>query len=613
MENNNFHNPYNIILDKQTTRILGLGLKFIPRNIPPSTYELFNAFKDYSRQIRIKYFFQGKPQRAFEPRFYIPNPIWQPPLASPDIEFYLKNCHRKIITQLPWWMEHSKWRPSPIFQQLIKLRNNPEYTIRPTDKNLGLIILPTKVYIKLCKEHLDDRNTYQLLDEPYSLIIQARTELSNINETICQHINIQYRRQILKYLNHPITHPITIPPFHVFPKVHKTPLKGRPIAGAVKWISTNLSKILASLLRPYCNRLPHLLKDTKTLIQNLSANPHVAHENTFSMDITSLYPNMIQDDIIRSMDVLIELGATTAFVRDVKIAITFILRYAMIKFDNQHYLQKCGVPMGTNVAVELANIYVYCFVERTPTIITLISTHCKFYKRYIDDIFGTFNGTLTEFENFFTLLNNQHINLSFTGTQPSQTTIFLDLKISSSHNNFMTETYQKLLNRYLYVPAHSIHTKATKQGFIRGEAIRFIRNSSTNIHYGISRLLFITRLKARGYSKAFIDEALKDVHYSKRQQYLLSSTLSTPNLHSDRIFFKTIYHDSIQHLHLGHILNSNLPSSLQFQPILAFKKNKNLGNLLTRSYFSTNLFTAASYNNSSEERPNSRGTSLLFL
>jgi len=36
----------------------------------------------------------------------------------------------------------------------------------------------------------------------------------------------------------------TLPQFHCLPKLHKTPLKGRPIVGATDWATTNASIIL---------------------------------------------------------------------------------------------------------------------------------------------------------------------------------------------------------------------------------------------------------------------------------------------------------------------------------------------------------------------------------
>ena len=59
------------------------------------------------------------------------------------------------------------------------------------------------------------------------------------------------------------------------------------------------------------------------------------------------------------------------------------------------------------------------------------STSCKpiFYKRYVDDIFAIFH-SITDRDNFFTILNNAHQNLTFTMDVNKSKLPFLDVSPS---------------------------------------------------------------------------------------------------------------------------------------------------------------------------------------
>ena len=62
-----------------------------------------------------------------------------------------------------------------------------------------------------------------------------------------------------------------------------------------------------------------------------------------------------------------------------------------------NYLQKKGCAIGTKCAPSFANICTGWFEEKF--IFPLLTNLRDFYLRFIDDIFLTWNGTKTEFDN----------------------------------------------------------------------------------------------------------------------------------------------------------------------------------------------------------------------
>ena len=122
------------------------------------------------------------------------------------------------------------------------------------------------------------------------------------------------------------------------------------------------------------------------------------------------------------------------------------------------------------------------FVLAIPTII--------FYKRYIDDIFLVFKGDeqqlLATLQHLNTILNG----ISLTHNYSQSHVDFLDITIFKDYNKpanidirspsyrFGYRTFQKQLNKYLYLPKQSIHPASTITGFIHGELLRYRKTNS---------------------------------------------------------------------------------------------------------------------------------------
>lgn len=299
---------------------------------------------------------------------------------------------------------------------------------------------------------------------------------------------------------------------------------------------------------------------------------------------------MIQEDILKSLSTLQDVPRDK--IRNITIATEYILKHALVQFNDEVFKQTKGMPMGTNAAVQLANLYVYCFIESNENVKKYIQTKCFFYKRYIDDIFFIWNGSRMELEDFITLLNQTHLGLKFTGTISENTVPFLDLEISLANNQISTKTYQKALNKYLYIPMSSCHPISSKKGFIKGEFIRYIRNSSTVEDFVITANLFTDRLLQRGYSRKFISEAVSNISYKLRDKYLDGANQGPPiNLDEHTIYFKIRYHPYIDKLKLNSILNEDtqrLENDLKFKAMVVYKKSKNIAELVTSSRYSTN-------------------------
>ena len=566
--------------------LLGLGLKYIPTNKSPSHDDIIDAFKDYSNQIRTQAFFLRSDQdneRDYVPQFYVRSPDWIPPIAERGLERYLNYTRTELLKRL---VSYSPRRtPTDEFMDLKRLLKRDDIVIKACDKNLGIAVLDRMHYINLVNEHLsDDTVYYQETRTQEEIIDEARNKLAALIPSIYQRLkNIA---GIERYLNEAMDK-TTIPAFHVIPKIHKIPLKGRPIAGAVNWLTTNASSILAWILKSHVESMPQVLRDSKSIIKELESLKIPDNAKLITMDVSALYPNMDQLKTIQIVHDLFS-SETNSLEEDLT---RFILTNSYVEFDGKIFKQIDGMAMGTNAAVQLANLYGAVMIEQNDRIAEFIARCTVLYKRYIDDLLMIWTGSDSELEEFYVAMNAIHPRLKFTSQLSSRGIAFLDLWIEIQGDHLTISTYQKTMNRYLYVPFTSHHPIATKSGLIKGELIRYARNSSTRVAFNETAQRFFYRLTLRGYPRYFIENIFATVKYENREKYLedrvkLKQQRSMRDQTRIGAFFKITFHRDLKRLRIGSLLNvfkeaNNSP--FQIDTTLAYRKDLNVSNLVTRS------------------------------
>lgn len=102
-----------------------------------------------------------------------------------------------------------------IIHKFKQIRN--QVTIKPADKNLGIVLLNTDDYITQCANHLSDTNTYRVADHyPRSDI---RKQLMNTIISFKPQIS-RFNKRLFKFLLSEPDHS-RIPQFYGIPKIHK--------------------------------------------------------------------------------------------------------------------------------------------------------------------------------------------------------------------------------------------------------------------------------------------------------------------------------------------------------------------------------------------------------
>lgn len=430
---------------------------------------------------------------------------------------------------------------------LRRLMSDGSITIKPADKNLGMVLVDTSWYEAELRSMLASAVTYQLIPssklgkrgKPVPFTVQQLqtellTQLHQLAESHSKRIecwSAVHCEQVKKYLKGAVTQEsCTVPGIYLLIKVHKVgkPLSGRPIVPSTRWATTPASvlvdHLLQEVLRSAC--LPHLVKDTKSFVCELERTPMPTRSGVLlTADIGSLYTNIDTQEGLRLVRAfLVEQRVEHGHVELIMTLLTFVMHNSYLSFHGRVYKQIDGTAMGTPCAPTYANIFVYMLEK---SVLHDMRAALHLYRRFLDDIFAYLEASAVP--EFISRMNSLHPKLHFDFVQHNSEAAFLDLHISKGHRFASTalfdlSVHQKKMNLYLYIPFHSFHTAAMKRSFIQTELMRYVRNSNDREDYYSLRQIFYQRLRDRGYPHSFLTPLFNAVHYEDRHYFLWPSS-----------------------------------------------------------------------------------------
>ena len=453
--NNSINNLSRRILTYEEQVVLGLGLKFLPTPNNNHTI-LLDEFEQFIRLIKINLHFERNRQQLIEPfiqKFKIPSK-WEPksnPKALTDLlerkrnslAMSLRNISRRKKTN-----RNLTNRQRLIFTNLI---TDKDIRICNADKNMGITIVDNDWYnLEICTQ-LSNTEFYT---KQIPNCIKIKKQLLEIVQKYEQTLTRQER----KFLIHRVQ-TFKSPRFYILPKIHKNPIKGRPIIPSHKWITSGASIWLDHHLDSILAFCPNVIKDSRTLIHILETNSFHKECILITADVNSLYTNIDIDKGIRKVTTFIKKHINNTNLQYCMIeCLNLVLRNNYFLFNFEWYHQRKGTAMGTQMAPKYANIYMQfleniLFNKRINTGKNLPAL----YKRYLDDILIIWKGDETNLQEFLNELNDMDADIKLTWSIDNNITEFLDLIIYKgarfqSTGIFDLRIHRKKLNPYLYIP-----------------------------------------------------------------------------------------------------------------------------------------------------------------
>ena len=442
------------------------------------------------------------------------------PTNNWSIENYIYQTKVDLSSMLPQIFKSPKNLSIKQHKSLKLLRQTKHLTIKPADKNLGLVILNTENYVDQIIVHLAS-DTYNMVEQfPPTLI----TSLENII--------ISFKAELTGYSNHLYNYLLPkknyrIPRFYGLPKLHKNfsetgvpPL--RPIVSHAISLLLHSSQFVDHVLQPIAQSYEDYLHNSSTLVSKISCIQIPQDATLVCLDVISLFPsipqleclNIIYQELHKHSELLI-------FDPNLIMQLLlFNIQNNYFEFANIIFHQIKGTAMGAAFSPTIANIYMSVFLKRF--FITFPQYQPILLTRYIDDIFIIWPKT-NNLVPFLEDLNSYHPNIKFTMTASTSTIDFLDLTIYKSNpsitQTLSIKTFQKPNNLYQYLHFSSNHPLSTYKGIVIGECIRYLRTNTNESNFLTQIELFKARLRNRGYPTKFIQLYTSQITFNKRDEY----------------------------------------------------------------------------------------------
>jgi len=447
------------------------------------------------------------------------------------------------------------------------LRSN-DLIAKPADKNLGMTVMHIDWYTDQVFKHLNDDKTYLRLDtEPDWVSIQS--ELTSV-----------IRSSTYKVKEHLSKTDFQPSQFYVMPKLHKTPVKTRPIVPGYCQITAKVSEYLAKTLQPVVDQYPWVLKSQTDFIKHIENTTFTRDMSLASFDVESLYTSIDIKKALRCIKGLLLSHFELPKVDFIINLLQWVLTNNYFQFQGNWYKQISGTAMGTSCAPQFANLYLIHFERLKFKKDSLSGKHWKtgIYYRYLDDIIVT--DSTIGLQDKFNDINSWTKDLRFTLDLGIQSINFLDLTVYKGeryHNSRILDLkpFVKAINPHLYTDPNSNVPDHYKYNWIKGEQIRLMRNSSSFQDYLIAEHKFRNSLTRRNYPKSIQDQYLCLEYSTVYRRFLLNPSIKKVGK-QHRIFLNhDLYFKDYKYCinNIVRKLNAKFKLKLDFQVIFCRRKS----------------------------------------
>jgi hypothetical protein len=589
-----------------TDQLLGLNLKYCIAAPTPKP-DLSHTVPRLEKSVRTQNMLIERKVKSqhFIQQLFKQNHFYSPPLATDELEYKLTKFEEKLEAAAEALPKTCQSNLTPTQQKVLNsLKNNPDYIILPTDKNLGPAIMNRSVYKeRVLTEHLlSDAYIYMPTDQATAFLKKTAESLKFLYRQN-KHLLSKPERQ---YFERSFIEKHRTPMFYIIPKVQKDPVKYRPVVSCVNSFNAVFSKWLDFKMKSLLSCIPTYLKDSNALLTDIENLPKLpANAKLFTADATAMYTNIDTDTALEAFSFLFEHyneEIPSDFPKALFLSVLeIVMKRNLFQFDDTYWLQKDGTAMGTPTACLHATIS-YGVHERN-RILPTYKDFLLLYKRFIDDVFGIWiphdNGlddlAWSEFKNTM----NEWGKLRWIVSDRTTSVDFLDLNLTINNGRILTRTFQKSMNLYLYIPPISAHPTSCFKGLIVGNFLRF-RKQNNDENFCILLRNFAHHLLARGHSLKAIRKIFRNAANLTDNKRLLpirspvdtppaadpTTPLPDPTIANRSLYLHWEYHPSgIKREQLREIFKSTLADCNPFQKgmIVAMARPKNLRDILTRT------------------------------
>jgi len=509
------HRGPNVTIPKEIELDLSVGMRYMFRS-PRNSQLIKEAWFDFVERLRWRLYFAFIEDSvdSYDPDYEVPHVRkGKPPRLPQYLELGIslgQNFVNRSISHIP--QEEVGRKSNPLVPDRSKIESfliSNNYVVTMTDKNLGVAVSERTWLEEKCLELLNDRENYAPL-HPLTAqqVCDKQCTDMEIIASYADGIISDSGNQLGKFFRSLITEKgaqHSIPIFYGIPKIHKEPVKMRPIIPCHSAIQNPAAKYVSKKLKPIIQSAPTILKSSKDLAIKLSNLKLDTNRRWFLVtgDVVAFYPSI---PLQKCLDIAADMYAayigeaqTTEEMKEMRLFllclrtgnINLITRYKDLIFK-----QTRGLAMGVADSPDLSNLYGLYFENRLRI---LEHPQIAFYGRFIDDIFGiVYASSEAEALNIMNVIKFDGCVIEW-GASDSFLP-FLDMTIyRDADNRLQHMPYRKARSHQERIPWISHHPLDVKRGTYIGEMSRLATLCSLHSHYidaikGLSALYI-----ARGY------------------------------------------------------------------------------------------------------------------
>lgn len=577
-----------LILNKNQETLLNKGLSFIPilKNKPIKNRTLQQEVQTYHRRLKLTSHFGPSSNQPL--RKFLGKSNWEPP--TPKIPRIVQD----LIEEDRNTVKLTRTKPdSPNIseqeeRELKFFLKEDSIIIKKADKGNSIVIMDKNDYKFEVYRQLNDTQYYKPLEQP----IYKETAIK-INEILQNMLEEGFltNKQVTYLQGKTPARPRL---FYLLPKIHKPKSewtipnkipKGRPIISDCGSESYEIAEYLEYYLTPISTLHPSYIKDTPDFLDKLTKIKITEPSFLFTMDVANLYTNI--DTTLGLKAVATKLKKYPADNRPDQYILK-LLKLSLLRndfeFEGKYFLQIKGTAMGKKFAPAYANIYM---ADWEDTILDKMKHNPLCYFRYLDDIFGVWTYSKEDFFEWVEILNDHHASIKLTPTIHPKEVNFLDVTIfkgplQAGESRLDTKVFFKETDTHALLHKKSYHPKHVFKGIVKSQLMRFDRICTQEQDKGKAINILFKSLRKRGYSRSFLNN-IKNNYKNQRTQenrnkrplpiILTYSSLARRLSRKLKINFQTALTDSTIDKH--------------YKIILAYRRNRNLKDILTRAKFET--------------------------
>ena len=587
--------------------VLLKGLTFCPTPGEPVIQDIKNDLKAFFRRLKIKHHYydeeaqlppmdpsqttldsflttQGTYQTHVDVSKFKPKSKWEPENVDPAIETFCRAILNEVSHFKPMQPRSNNLTPE---EKVAKqnLHDNTSIEIKKADKGAATVVMDKSDYIKEAHRQLSDTNFY--VKQSANLTEHFSEKIGDILISMSE--NGELDGNTFESL---LPAKCRTPQIYFLPKIHKKLVVARPIISGNGCPTEQISAFVDEHIKQYVPLIPSFVRDTKDFIRKIEEIKADEKLILVTLDVSALYTNIPNNEGKRAIyRTLIENNYDgKVSINSIMKLLTCVLQMNNFEFCDEQYLQVGGTAMGTRLAPSYASLFLSNLEKKL-----LADAPCRpvVYLRFRDDIFCVFREPRAKIEEFIEYMNSSHDTIKFTAEISENEVTFLDTKVKKDPvtHKIYTELYTKDTDTQNYLSFDSCHPKHCKTGGPYGEFLRIRRNCYKLEDYDRHSAQRVKDYQRRGYPTKLLEEARTKARNLNRATLLADK--SKEDVTNKRIPLVVTYNPANPHFqqmidkhwHLLQLSSKN--EVFKEKPLISYKRNKNLGDLLVRAKCTT--------------------------